>query len=72
MVVSGGACLLITCAVMDQVVLPCRSDRSVYGLVPHGHLADGRIVLVLVHKCSTLDYLRFMASIPSKGTCPFN
>ncbi|KAK9823899.1 hypothetical protein WJX72_006250 [[Myrmecia] bisecta] len=49
------------------VVMPCRSDKSVLGLSPYSHLADGRIVLVLVHDCSILDYLRFLASIPARG-----
>jgi hypothetical protein len=51
----------------QAVVLPCRSDRSTYGLSPYGHLADGRCALILVHACSPLEYLRFMASIPGGG-----
>lgn len=49
------------------IITPCRSDQSSVGLAPYGHLADGRIQLVLVHKCSRLQYLRFLASIPSTG-----
>ena len=49
------------------IVTPCRSDQSTLGLAPFGHLADGRIQLVLVHKCSRLQYLRFLAAIPQAG-----
>ena len=40
----------------------------VQGLAPFGHLADGRLHLVLVKACSRLQFLRFLASIPSQGT----
>lgn len=49
------------------IVTPCRSDQSTLGLAPYGHLADGRIQLVMVHKCSVLQYLRFLAAIPQAG-----
>ena len=49
------------------IVTPCRSDQSTLGLAPYGHLADGRVQLVLVHKCSVLQYLRFLAAIPQAG-----
>ena len=49
------------------IITPCRSDQSSSGLSPYGHLADGRIQLVMVHKCSRLQYLRFLAAIPSTG-----
>ncbi len=49
------------------VVTPCRSDKSVSGILPHAHLSDGRIYLVLVSKCSRLDYLRFLIRLSSEG-----
>ena len=49
------------------IVTPCRSDQSALGLSPYGHLSDGRIQMVLVHKCSVLQYLRFLAAIPRAG-----
>lgn len=52
------------------IVTPCRSDQSTVGLAPYGHLADGRVQLVLVHKCSVLQYLRFLAAIPQAGKPP--
>ncbi|KAL3158367.1 hypothetical protein ABBQ38_010606 [Trebouxia sp. C0009 RCD-2024] len=52
------------------IVTPCRSDQSTLGLAPYGHLADGRIQLVMVHKCSVLQYLRFLAAIPQAGIEP--
>lgn len=54
------------------IVTPCRSDLSPAGLSPHSHLADGRIRLVLVRKCSQIDYLRFLTSIPKTGEPSFN
>lgn len=54
------------------VVMPCRSDRSDSGLSPFAHMADGRIHLILVRKCSTLQYLKFLASIPRSGVLPEN
>ncbi|DBA70237.1 TPA: hypothetical protein ACH3X2_012144 [Trebouxia sp. C0005] len=52
------------------IVTPCRSDQSALGLSPYGHLSDGRIQMVLVHKCSVLKYLRFLAAIPRGGIEP--
>ena len=49
------------------VVIPCRSDQSTLGLSPYGHLADGRLHLILVKDCSIMDYLRFLISIPQTG-----
>ncbi len=49
------------------IVTPCRSDQSALGLSPYGHLSDGRVQMVLVHKCSVLQYLRFLAAIPKGG-----
>lgn len=52
------------------VVMPCRSDRSDSGLAPFAHMADGIIHLIMVRKCSALQYLRFLASIPRNGVIP--
>ena len=49
------------------VVMPCRSDKSRHGIIPHGHLCDGRIYLVLVSKCSHLQYIRFLITLTRKG-----
>ncbi|KAK9866560.1 hypothetical protein WJX84_009195 [Apatococcus fuscideae] len=49
------------------IVSPCRSDMSPAGLSRYSHLSDGRITLVLVKRCSVLQYLRFMATIPYTG-----
>ena len=50
------------------VVTPCRSDRSTLGLLPYSHLNDGRLHVILIRSCSVLQYLRFLASIPQRGT----
>ncbi len=49
------------------IVTSCRSDLSPHGLSRNAHLADGRMHLVLVHKCSILQYLRFLSLIPTCG-----
>jgi hypothetical protein len=55
----------IMCAVTS-----CRSDRSTQGLAPCAHLADGRLVLVLVKECSRLQYLRFLLLLSRRGVWP--
>eukprot|EP00879_Flechtneria_rotunda_P007022 GHRR01007372.1.p1 GENE.GHRR01007372.1~~GHRR01007372.1.p1 ORF type:complete len:265 (+),score=80.26 GHRR01007372.1:40-834(+) len=52
------------------VVTSCRSDKSKAGLLPDAHLADGRLALVLVHKRSRLQYLRFLIQLASQGVVP--
>ena len=42
------------CSIM-LVVMPCRSDKTRSGMARHAHLADGRLKLVLVSKCSPLQ-----------------
>ena len=49
------------------IVTPCRSDLSAEGLSPLSHLADGRLTLALVKRCSIAQYLRFLALIPRTG-----
>jgi len=49
------------------VVTPCRSDKSRKGIIPHGHLSDGRMYLVMVQKCNHLEYLRFLIRLSRKG-----
>lgn len=52
------------------IVQPCRSDKTPYGMARHGHLANGRFTLVLVKKCSPVDYLRFLLTMSSSGLTP--
>ena len=49
---------------------PLKAAPGAQGLAPFGHLADGRLHLVLVKACSRLQFLRFLASIPSRGGRP--
>ena len=53
------------------IVTPCRSDLSAEGLSPLSHLADGRLTLALVRRCSVASYLRFLALIPRTGAMVF-
>lgn len=48
-------------------VTPCRSDKSKGGVIPYAHLADGRLHLVMVKKCSRVQFLRFLVYMSSHG-----
>jgi len=52
------------------VVTSCISEKSRQGLMPEAHLADGRLALVMVERCSRLQYLRFLIQLASKGIVP--
>jgi hypothetical protein len=49
------------------VVTPTRSDKSKAGIVPHAHLSDGRVHLVIVRKCTRFQFLRFLISLSRGG-----
>lgn len=49
------------------VVTPTRSDKTKGGLVPHAHIADGRMHLVIVRKCSRIQFFRFLLSLTRGG-----
>jgi len=51
-------------------VMPCRSDKSPNGVVPHAHLSDGRLHLILVKKCPRWRYLAFLVSLAKRGIVP--
>ncbi|KAL4458315.1 hypothetical protein ABPG75_013180 [Micractinium tetrahymenae] len=57
------------CSIM-LIVMPCRSDKTRSGMARFGHLADGRLKLVLVRKCSPLQYLRFLHGMSRRGCSP--
>ncbi|KAI7840194.1 hypothetical protein COHA_005976 [Chlorella ohadii] len=57
------------CSIMC-IVMPCRSDKTKKGMVRYGHLCDGRLKLVLVSKCSPLQYLRFLVHMSRHGCAP--
>ena len=37
------------------------------GVIPNGHLSDGRMYLVLVSKCHHVNYLRFLIRLSTRG-----
>jgi hypothetical protein len=41
----------------------------VQGMARFGHLADGRLKLVLVRRCNALQYLNFLLSMSRTGEC---
>jgi ceramide kinase len=49
------------------VIMPCRSDKSAHGVARYGHLSDGNIHLVLVRRCSRLQYFSFLLRMSSVG-----
>lgn len=49
------------------VVTPTRSDKSRHGIVPHAHLSDGRLHLVIVRRCTRWQFLRFLLSLTQGG-----
>ena len=49
------------------VVTPTRSDKAKGGIVPHAHLSDGRLHLIIVRKCTRAQFLRFLVSLSRGG-----
>jgi ceramide kinase len=49
------------------VIMPCRSEKSQQGVARYGHRSDGLIHLVMVKKCSRLQYLRFLLTLSHSG-----
>ncbi|XP_053718428.1 ceramide kinase isoform X1 [Synchiropus splendidus] len=45
---------------INAASMSCACPRSPQGLSPAAHLADGTTDLILVHKCSRLDFLRHL------------
>ena len=50
-------------AAVMLAALPCRSDRSVHGLAPDRHLADGLATLIAVDACSRTSFLAFLLAV---------
>ncbi|MEW5299814.1 MAG: hypothetical protein WDW36_002790 [Sanguina aurantia] len=43
------------------------AEGSPTGVVPNGHMADGRMYLVMVSDCTHLQYLRFLLQLTNRG-----
>lgn len=50
----------------------CISDKSRIGMYKYGHLADGCSYLVMVKKCSPLDYLLFLLAMSKFGLSKYD
>ncbi|KAH8861312.1 Ceramide kinase [Schistosoma japonicum] len=50
---------------VNAFVQSCRCARAVCGPAPWAHLSDGCLDLVLVHKCSKVQFIRFLMRIAS-------
>ncbi|CAD7698513.1 unnamed protein product, partial [Ostreobium quekettii] len=48
-------------------VTSCRNDKAPRGVTPYAHLGDGRMHLVVVRRCSRLQYLKFLLSMAKRG-----
>lgn len=53
-----------TANVFKCVLHGCRSQQ---GVVPSAHLADGRMVLVMIKNCNMLRYLHFLVLLARHG-----
>lgn len=51
-------------------VTSCRNDQSAHGVIPHAHLGDGRIHLMLVRKTSRVGFLKFLLLLSKDGVRP--
>lgn len=49
------------------VVTPTRTEKTKGGLVEHAHISDGRLNLVIVRKCSRIQFFRFLISLTRGG-----
>ncbi|KAL6769004.1 hypothetical protein ACKKBF_B17095 [Auxenochlorella protothecoides x Auxenochlorella symbiontica] len=49
------------------IVTPCRSDKTPCGMARAGHLADGRVKVVLVPDLGALGMLRVLAHMAARG-----
>lgn len=49
------------------IVTPCRSDKTPAGMARTGHLADGRLKLVLVPEVGPLGLLRVLEGMARRG-----
>ena len=49
--------------------MPCRSDKTRSGMARYAHLADGRLKLVLVRKCSPLQVGAVRCRAVQGGAC---
>ncbi|KAL2102260.1 hypothetical protein ACEWY4_001428 [Coilia grayii] len=52
---------------INAVSMSCACPRSPKGLSPAAHLSDGTTDLILVHKCSRLDFLRHLLRHTNKN-----
>lgn len=51
-----------------MVLIPtCRSNKSPSGVAPYNHLSDGKALLVLVRRCSPLQYAQFLLDLSKVG-----
>ncbi len=50
-----------------MVAVTCMARNLLQGMARFGHLADGRLKLVLVRRCNALQYLGFLLSMSRTG-----
>ncbi|KAK4469692.1 hypothetical protein MN116_007218 [Schistosoma mekongi] len=75
--INGWHTIRGTFLAVNAFVQSCRCARAVCGPAPWAHLSDGCLDLVLVHKCSKVQFIRFLMRIANNrhmtpGENPFN
>uniref|UniRef100_A0A8C3B0M4 Ceramide kinase n=1 Tax=Cyclopterus lumpus TaxID=8103 RepID=A0A8C3B0M4_CYCLU len=64
---SGWSVIRAEFIAINAASMSCACPRSPKGLSPAAHLADGTTDLILVRKCSRLDFLRHLVRHTNKG-----
>ncbi|GAB6027035.1 hypothetical protein CHUAL_013764 [Chamberlinius hualienensis] len=57
---------------VNTATTSCSCMRTTKGISPSAHVGDGYTDLILVSKCSKLNYLRYLLSVASPCLTPFN
>lgn len=55
---------------VNAVTMSCRCEKSKKGLSPAAHLGNGCADLIVVSKCSRVDYLRYLMRLANPGKSP--
>ncbi|XP_015786759.1 ceramide kinase [Tetranychus urticae] len=72
--VNDGSCIAIRGRFMaiNAVTMSCRCEKAKRGLSPAAHLGNGCADLIIVSKCSRLDYIRYMMRTGYLAKSPFD
>ena len=51
---------------VNAFIISCRCEKSPLGPAPLAHLGDGFLDLILVRKCTRMQYLRYLAKLTNR------